>query len=281
MNTIKHIKKLLLMLIIFNTSNIFAEQSIQGQRLPRLTTAERDQIQVAGNPSAKGLLIYNIDHECLEFWDGTRWADVWLSDGNEHVDSTDYIGTNNDADLIIKTNSNERVRIDKDGKVFLRNVGRAPENVAQLAIDNTTGEVFAIKTETNVNPMNYLQYVITTAEGDWIRNFNTRIPVSDSTLIVVGSSFKNGTKQPAALKLSTSAGQQLGTFSSQEVLAFEEGGTWRLKADYIDSNPGDGANGTWTIYCIAINNSLVQKFAPQIHTMTYRDDSASRKPAGL
>jgi hypothetical protein len=255
----------------------------QGVRLPRMTEGQRNgmNVEAAVGHATQGLLIYNSDKQCIEFWNGSEWVSAWTSKGNNGVRSTDYIGTNHAADLVMKTNNNERMRIDKDGKVFLKNVGRAHENVAQLAIDNVTGEVFAVKTETNFFPMNYLQYVITTAEGDWIRNFNTRIPVSEYTLIVVGSSFKNGSTAPAALKLSTSVGQQLGTFSPQEVLAFEQGGTWRLKADYIDSNPGDGENGTWTIYCIAINNSLVKKFTPQIHTMIHRDDAAPSKPVGL
>ncbi len=39
---------------------------------PRMTQAQRNAIN-GGNPS-EGLTIYNTDTECLEFFDGTRWA---------------------------------------------------------------------------------------------------------------------------------------------------------------------------------------------------------------
>jgi hypothetical protein len=279
MKTLTTISKLFLTTVILCTGHIFAqEKTIQGKRLPCLTTVQRNQIPVAGNPSAKGLSIFNTDEARLEIWNGNEWICAWLSNGNDDIDSTNYLGTNNAADLVIKTNSNERMRIDKDGNVFLKHVCRAHDDVAQLAIDNATGEIFAIKTETNVNPMNYLQYVITTADGDWIKSFNTKIPVDDYTLIIVGSSFKH--PKTAALKLNP-RDVAFGTFVSQEVLAFEEKGTWRLRADYVDAATGDGTPGTWTIYCIAINNSLVKKFEPQVHIMTSVIDAAPCKPASL
>ena len=49
------------------------ETIIQGQKTPRLTTAQRNQIPVSGNLYANGQLIYNIDTGCLEYWDGSTW----------------------------------------------------------------------------------------------------------------------------------------------------------------------------------------------------------------
>ena len=65
---------ILLIAIFFGTGNAFAQQQvIQGQRTPRLTTVQRDQIQTGSNEYANGLIIYNVDTDCLEFWDSGAW----------------------------------------------------------------------------------------------------------------------------------------------------------------------------------------------------------------
>ena len=49
-----------------------------GLRLPQLTTAERDAL-VAGltgddADAAKGLVIYNKETKCMQYWNGTKWV---------------------------------------------------------------------------------------------------------------------------------------------------------------------------------------------------------------
>jgi len=56
-----------------------------GLRLPQLTTAERDSLNIEGltDPdtvkAAKGLVIFNIDTGCLEFWSGDKWISLCSS----------------------------------------------------------------------------------------------------------------------------------------------------------------------------------------------------------
>ena len=45
----------------------------QGLRLSILTTTERNNLAVTGNPAAKGLMIYNTSTSAIEFYDGSRW----------------------------------------------------------------------------------------------------------------------------------------------------------------------------------------------------------------
>jgi hypothetical protein len=46
-----------------------------GLRLPQLTTAERDALDLASNPEdAEGLLIYNTDNNCIEYWNHSKWV---------------------------------------------------------------------------------------------------------------------------------------------------------------------------------------------------------------
>jgi hypothetical protein len=48
-----------------------------GLRLPLLTTAERDALDIASNPeAAKGLILYNTDRKRVQFWNGTRWVSI-------------------------------------------------------------------------------------------------------------------------------------------------------------------------------------------------------------
>jgi len=56
-----------------------------GLRLPQLSTIERDNLKLdeLTDPdivqAAEGLLIYNIDTGCLEFWNGSKWISLCLS----------------------------------------------------------------------------------------------------------------------------------------------------------------------------------------------------------
>ncbi len=58
-----------------------------GLRLPQLNTAERDALDLSSNPDkAKGLVIYNTDNNCLEFWNFTQWVSLCDGDAAEPID---------------------------------------------------------------------------------------------------------------------------------------------------------------------------------------------------
>jgi hypothetical protein len=68
---------ILLLIFFLKAERIFAdEQPLQGQRMPRLTTDQRDQISVNDNLSANGLFIYNTDNDCVEYWNGNKWISL-------------------------------------------------------------------------------------------------------------------------------------------------------------------------------------------------------------
>jgi len=51
-----------------------------GLRLPQLTTKERDALDINSSPIlAEGLIIYNTDTNCLNFWNGNRWISLCAS----------------------------------------------------------------------------------------------------------------------------------------------------------------------------------------------------------
>ena len=59
-----------------------------GLRLPQLTTAERNALTGLDSPEANGLAIFNIETNCLEFWNGSQWVNTCGSAGNDVLTST-------------------------------------------------------------------------------------------------------------------------------------------------------------------------------------------------
>ncbi|WP_300488372.1 hypothetical protein [Flavobacterium sp.] len=119
--------------------------------------------------------------------------------------------------------------------------------------------------------MNYIVYNINNVDKDWIKNFNTKISATDYTLVVVGSSFD--------INLKPAAG---GDYNSCNIYAFEQGDTWRISADYHDGTTYNGANGSWKVYCLAINKSIIKTIPPITVNMNRQPDrSAPNPPAGL
>jgi len=167
--------------------------------------------------------------------------------------------------------------------------GGAP--LTQLGVDASTGEVYTIATKSaNSVPFNYIKYDLTinatAANSALISSFDTKIPASDYTLIVVGSSFTpplgTGGAQQGLQMIQTSYGD----FGAQRVYAEKTTATdptWYLYAGFSGSRTVNGvAGGKWTIYCIAINNSIVKTLPLQIDTLpTNGTTKTVPKPAGL
>ena len=57
-----------------NFSILQIEGVTGGIRLPQLTTAQRNNLNVANNSEANGLVIFNTTTGKLEYWDGSRWV---------------------------------------------------------------------------------------------------------------------------------------------------------------------------------------------------------------
>jgi len=65
----------------FSMLELSTDKMIGGLRMPHLTTKERDDLNLknlSGDKAdaAKGLIIYNISIECLEFWNGSNWISL-------------------------------------------------------------------------------------------------------------------------------------------------------------------------------------------------------------
>lgn len=102
------------------------KSSHQGMLIPRMNIRSREAIL---HP-ATGLLVYQTDSlDGFYYFDGQNWVrlgqgsgkalgDPWLQGGNILTNSTtEYLGTQNNQDLSIRTNNQERMRILAAGQV--------------------------------------------------------------------------------------------------------------------------------------------------------------------
>ncbi|QZT37975.1 tail fiber protein [Halosquirtibacter xylanolyticus] len=116
------------------------KSTTKGALLPRMTTTEREAI---GSP-AKGLLVFDTTINSLFTYNGTKWvsaeasANTWNVAGNTTVDeTTDFIGSVNAADVVIKSQNAEVVRVTKDSRVGIGTVGSSVETSAKLEVKST------------------------------------------------------------------------------------------------------------------------------------------------
>jgi hypothetical protein len=158
-------------------------------------------------------------------------------------------------------------------KVYAKTTAIAPATgVSQLAVDNATGEIYKVgsSTDANAKPLSYVTYTISNVNGDWISDYNTKIPSNKYTVVVVGYSF------------STTLTLYYNSVPPVNVISFVNNGYWYLTADYKNSGTSDSSNGTWTINCLVLNNSMTSVLAAQTANLNgFSGGSATTMPVGL
>jgi len=85
----------------FSVLELIAKEKDRGLRLPQLTTLEREALnsQLTGNDEAKGLVVFDTDLNCLEFWNGTEWISM-CSDASVDCSSTVFPALNASYDFV-------------------------------------------------------------------------------------------------------------------------------------------------------------------------------------
>jgi len=227
--------------------------------------------------------------------------EYWALDGNKSTDpAINSLGTNDQKTLIFKTKATERLKINETGNIginntdpervldvstdtklnaslFLKGLQPAPtDEDAPLSIlvrDNVTGQVYSAPGPgKSTRSYTFIKYIISNlnrVQGGIKCILNTQISIKDHTLVVVGSSFQTN---PAGMGLIVGPNSS-GDYNSQSVYAYldtQSGSgveTWFLSADYPGGRTANGKAGIWTIYCLAIDNSLVKTFPRQFVNM--------------
>ena len=90
------------------------ESTTKGLLLPRMTSAQR----IAIVTPAMGLQVYDTTLNLVYTYNGTVWLTNWSSSGNAGTTpATNFIGTTDAQDLVLKTNNIEKMRVTSTGKV--------------------------------------------------------------------------------------------------------------------------------------------------------------------
>jgi hypothetical protein len=118
--------------------------SNKGLLLPRMTTAQRIAFGLTLGAADEGMIVMDTDLNTLLLWNGTSFSSPtrdWRTTGNSNVGVGDYLGTNDNADLSIRTNGTERIGINgTTGVVSLSTTAGGGDRL--LTVDNA-GRIIA------------------------------------------------------------------------------------------------------------------------------------------
>ena len=94
----------------------------KGVMVPRLSTLQRTSIAGLGL-TEEGLMVYDNTTDSFWYWDGTQWVEVqsqraWQLQGNTGTTpATDFLGTTDAQDLVVRTTGTEVMRVMANGRV--------------------------------------------------------------------------------------------------------------------------------------------------------------------
>ncbi|MEO8069108.1 MAG: hypothetical protein ABI599_15530 [Flavobacteriales bacterium] len=122
----------------FAVLDVDASANNKGVMVPRLTTAQRTSIAGLG-ATEEGLMLYDTTTDSFWYWDGTQWVEVqskraWQLQGNTATTpGTDFLGTTDAKDLVVKTNGTEAMRVLANQRVGIGTA--APAHTLQVQGD--------------------------------------------------------------------------------------------------------------------------------------------------
>jgi hypothetical protein len=228
-----------------------------------------------------GMMVYNLKSNSvfspgIYVWAGTEWV-------KEEINATNGL-TKTGSNIQLGGTLNETTQIDQEtysltftggasasgnDKIYMKNVKNniptKTDSIATMGIDGDSGELFVMKANnkpgTTMKAISYVVYKLT-GKGARVRDFNTQIKVADYTLMVVGSRFATqdtyGGVMPDAV-LKNKGAMPIGSVYADNILekTATEQDNWIIHANYANAHPSDNKHGTWTIYCLVFNNSLI------------------------
>ncbi|PXW06317.1 hypothetical protein C8D70_1271, partial [Chryseobacterium sp. CBTAP 102] len=102
-----------------------------------------------------------------------------------------------------------------------------------------------------VSKMYFKYYSFTNPNGDFVSNFDTKIPTNKYTAIVVGFDTNNHSSTSAGFK---GNGSTSFDFQVPDIYTFSQNGTWRIYADVPNATTSSGSTFVWGIRLLIISN---------------------------
>ena len=197
------------------------DSSEKGLLIPRVNISDLNTIAPVTGGATTGLLVYNNNTttgEGFYYWDSSKWVNLsskdWKLNGNSlTTPGTDFLGTTDNKDLIIKTNNSEVLNFKKNGQIQAKNPGTALEPLFTWSGDNNTGmyQISSDRLGFSAGGLEFMRLSEATASNDFVinepgnilnvrieSNNNTHTMFSDGTndAVIFGSTgtlFSNGT----------------------------------------------------------------------------------------
>ena len=197
------------------------DSSEKGLLIPRVSIADINTIAPVTGGATTGLLVYNtntVTGEGFYYWDSLKWVNLssndWKLKGNNlTTPGTDFIGTIDNKDLIIKTNNSEVLNFKSNGQIQGKKGGTASEPLYTWSEDTNTG-VFQVSSDNlgfTAGGLEFMRLTETNTSDDLVINesgvlLNVRIETNNNThtmfsdgrndAVIFGSTgtlFSNGT----------------------------------------------------------------------------------------
>jgi len=182
-------------------------------------------------------------------------------------------GSTNSSSLTLRTSDSDQVlinefgntgfgtagpsqKVDVNGNVRFRSVPssssvESSESIMVLQSDGTAKKVALNTLQQSLSKFYFITYALDDPEGDFVSNFDTKIPVANYNVAVIGFSTTHSSTATGAFVNNPVAG--VGNFQSPDIFTFAQGGTWRIKADMPNATTNYSIpNFSWLIRVVAI-----------------------------
>lgn len=161
---------------------------------------------------------------------------------------------NENGNVGIGTNSPSQ-KLEVAGNVKFNGVPSASslsgtDEVLALQSDGTAKKVSVQNLVTpSVSKMYFVYYIFTKNGGDFVSNFDTKIPANKYIATVVGFDTNHSSGSFGFKNNSTAF-----DFNIPDIYTFKEGGTWRIKADVPNGSTTADINFSWGVRVLVISN---------------------------
>jgi hypothetical protein len=147
-----------------NSALLDMTSTSMGLLIPRVTATQMNAIAAP----ATALLVFNTTANTFYYYDGTQWVPflvantAWKLTGNSGTSpGTNFIGTIDSIDWIIKTNSRERLRVTADGKTIIKSNNNASK---QLQFQTPNGS-YTTSFQARAQPRGDIKYILPDTAG--------------------------------------------------------------------------------------------------------------------